>query len=129
MKPQWLDRSLIVGPYFTLCLSEDAFRAVAAKLQWQDPGPWIKNPHSHATAHHAFNEDGEPCTVVCLRDGAGRDPISVAGLLIHEAVHIWQRWCDDKGEDNPGHETEAYAIQWLSQQLMWEFVRQTGEAK
>jgi hypothetical protein len=129
VKPQWLERSLIVGPYFTLCLSEVAFRDVASKLKWRDPGPWIRTTQADATAHHAFNEDGEPCTIVCVRGFEGRDPVSVAGLLIHEAVHIWQRWCDDKGEDSPGHETEAYAVQWLSQQLMWEFVRQTGGAK
>ena len=45
---------------------------------------------------------------------------------MHEAVHIFQRWCDDRGEHTPSHEFQAYSIQWISQELMEEFVRQTG---
>jgi hypothetical protein len=50
----------------------------------------------------------------------------VAGLLVHEAVHIWQEHCERIGEDSPGRETEAYSIQWISQQLFWEYVRQVS---
>lgn len=129
MKPLWLQRSLVVGPYYTLCLAEDAFRKEAKRLKWADPGRWIRTDMADATTHHAVSADGSPCSIVCVRDAAGRDPIVVAGLLVHEAVHIWQRWCSDHGEDSPGDEVEAYAVQWISQQLMWEFVRQTGGSK
>lgn len=44
--------------------------------------------------------------------------VNVAALLVHESVHAWQ-WCRlQMGENAPGHEVEAYAIQWISQFLM-----------
>lgn len=126
MTPEWLNRSMIVGPYFTLCLSSEAFRAEVDRLKWSDTGPWLSCEHADATTHFGANEDGELTAIVCMRPPGGRDPVTVAGLLVHEAVHVWQRWCDRVGEHSPGAETEAYSVQWLSQQLMWEFVRQTG---
>lgn len=33
------------------------------------------------------------------------------GLLLHEAVHVWQHILEEAGEDKPGNEIEAYAIQ------------------
>ena len=127
MKPQWLDRAMLVAPYFTLCLTEDAFRHVAAELGWHDKSTWA--PENGARTHHGVNADGEPTCVVCIRDGADHAPIPVAGLLVHEAVHIFQRWCDVHGEQSPSNEFQAYSIQRISQQLMWEFVRQTGDSR
>lgn len=56
--------------------------------------------------------------IVCLRDINKESKHELYGLLIHESVHIWQRWCDYYGEHTPGIEQEAYAIQSLSQILM-----------
>ena len=52
--------------------------------------------------------------------------MEVAGLLIHEAVHVWQGYARDLGEDNPGDEQEAYAIQSIAQELLAEFARRMG---
>ena len=60
---------------------------------------------------------------MCLEDWRGRHPVEVAGLLVHEAVHIWQQYADRIGEDEPGREQEAYAIQAISHELMAEFAR------
>ena len=60
---------------------------------------------------------------MCLRDWKGRNPIEVAGLLVHEAVHVWQGYCIDIGEREPGKEQEAYGIQAIAQELMAEFAR------
>jgi len=59
-----------------------------------------------------------------MRDFEGRNPIEVAGLLVHEAVHVWQEYCHGIGEDTPGSEQEAYGVQAISQELMAEFDRQ-----
>jgi hypothetical protein len=49
--------------------------------------------------------------------------VEIAGILVHEAVHIWQEYCDFYGEDKPGREQEAYAIQFIAHELMTEFAR------
>jgi len=66
--------------------------------------------------------------IVCLDDWQGRNPIEVAGLLVHEAVHIWQSYCDDIGETDPGREQEAYGVQAIAQELMAEFARRVAGA-
>ncbi len=124
MKVRWLDRRIAAaGPYLALCLSEDEFKAAMRHLKIDGAGPWISNDHSHATAHEVLGSDGRRCVVVCLSQWEGRDPIEVAGLLIHEAVHVWQAYCDDIGEEKPGREQEAYAIQAIAQELLAEFAR------
>jgi hypothetical protein len=62
-----------------------------------------------------------------MRDFEGRNPIEVAGLLVHEAVHVWQEYCHGIGEATPASEQEAYGIQAISQELMAEFDRQMKE--
>ncbi len=64
---------------------------------------------------------------MCVRAWEGRDPVEVAGLLVHEAVHVWQAYAQSIGERTPGEEQEAYAIQGIAQELMAEFARQMAE--
>lgn len=47
--------------------------------------------------------------------------IEIAGLMAHEAVHVFQHICDDMGENSPSHEFQAYSIQFIFQQLMAAF--------
>jgi hypothetical protein len=123
MKVKWLDRRISApGPYLCLCLSEQEYRAAMKDLKQEQVGPWIKTPQADATAHHIYNTDGI-AVVVCLNGWEGRNSIEIAGLLVHEAVHAWQEWCDFYGESSPGCEQEAYAIQGISQELMAEFAR------
>lgn len=126
MTVKWLDRSLIAGPYLCLVLSErDYHRALDhLKVPRSDRRPWIDGEHAHATVHFAENPKGELCTVVCLK-AENRTGIEIAGLLTHEAVHIFQRFCRRIGESEPSDEFEAYSIQCLSQQLWWSFQEQT----
>jgi hypothetical protein len=84
--------------------------------------PWIKTPHANATVHHAHSDHGQ-IAIVCLGDVRDQNPIEIAGLIVHESVHVWQEWCDYYGETNPGREQEAYAIQSISQELMAEYAR------
>lgn len=121
-KVNWLDRRIAApGPYLCLCLYEPEYHAAMAHLNCP-ASSWIKSPQAHATAHHVESPKGLAC-VVCLNEWQGRDPIEVAGLLVHESVHIWQEYCSYYGEASPGHEQEAYAIQSISQELMAEFSR------
>ena len=122
-KIKWLDRRISVpGPYLCLCLSDDEYRQAMKHLQQDQFGPWIKTPQADASAHHIWSKDGM-AVVVCLNNIKDKNPIVIAGLLIHEAVHAWQAWCEFYGEHRPGDEQEAYAIQGISQELMAEFAR------
>lgn len=123
MKTQWLDRRIgRQGPYLTLCLSEREFRKAIKHLKSPSIPRWV-NANADATLHTFEHAKRGIVCVVCLGNCKGRSPIEVAGLLVHEAVHIWQHWCDDVGESNPGSEQEAYAIQSIAQELMAEYAR------
>lgn len=128
MKVGWLDRSLIAGPYLCLVLSDEAFQQAFDDLEQdaEDRPLWVLNSHSNATCHTLQNTKGDLCAVVCLRGWEDKTGIEVAGLLLHEAVHIWQAFRRHIGEHSPSSEFEAYSIQWLSQQLWWSFQEQTA---
>jgi len=55
--------------------------------------------------------------VVQLGDTSERNPIEVYGLLLHEAVHVWQKVRKLMGEKEPSSEFEAYSIQAIAQDL------------
>lgn len=127
MKIDWLPRDLVNGPYLCLVLSEKAFHKAFDHLDQpkEDRPRWVTNDHSNATAHTLTNPKGELCAVICLRDWGTHTGIEIAGLLVHEAVHLWQRLCDHIGEHSPSAEFEAYSIQSIAQRLMWSFEEQT----
>lgn len=123
MKIRWLDRRVAhPGPHLALCLTPEQFAAAMRHLRIAAPPPWIRNDWSDATAHYCDTPRGF-AVVVCLRGWEGRNPVEVAGLLVHEAVHVWQQYADRIGEHTPGAEQEAYAIQAIAQELMAEFAR------
>lgn len=121
---RWLNRDRIAapGPYLTLCLSQAEFEHALRHLRVRGDIKGL-NPGADVTTHHLTNPDGNLVCIVCLGDTRDRDPLEVAGLLVHEAVHVWQEYAATIGERNPGHEQEAYAIQSISQKLMSEFAR------
>lgn len=125
----WLNRHLIVGPYLALCLSEAAFAKSMDELNAPaDNRPKWVSDGAQATAHTFDNPNGDVICVVCLRDWEGKDPVAIAGILVHEAVHVWQTARDALLlGSKPCAELEAYSIQNISQQLMWSFVDQTKD--
>lgn len=127
MKVDWLKRDHgAPGPFMALCLHEDQLRYALKRLGVKEHVDFLRSTHCNATVHFMLNQDGKACAIVCLGKHDTRTPIEIAGLLVHEAVHIWQNYCEDIGETNPGSEQEAYAIQSISMQLMDSFVRQTA---
>lgn len=107
-----------------VCLSEEGFIREMKRMRIpKEMRPnWVLNKHSDATAHFFENDKGI-AVVVCLRGWENRDPLEVAGLIVHEAVHIWQEVRSAIGEKNPSSEFEAYSIQSISQSLMSGFVK------
>ncbi len=126
---RWLDRGLMVLPYLCLCLTEKDFQRVQKHLKIKpgDRSPFLKNDQSHATCHCFKKSDGKICVVVCMGDSDGMSLEGIYGLLVHEAVHVWQHFRDHIGEDNPSIEFEAYAIQTISTRLMADYKKQVSK--
>lgn len=125
MKTRWLDRRITLpGPYLALCLSEDEFRKAVAHLKAPVVPQWVSSG-ADATMR-TFERDGKAVCIVCLSGTEGRSGVEIAGMLIHEAVHIWQQYCEDIGERHPGDEQEAYAIQAIAQELLAEYARRAA---
>lgn len=125
-KVKWLDRRIAApGPFLTLCLDITSFKR-ACKHLGVEPPRFVMNDWSQATAH-TFRNDKGLAVIVCLTSWYNANPIEVAGLLVHEAVHIWQEYAENIGEHHPGKEQEAYAIQAISQELMQSFSDQVKE--
>lgn len=123
-KIRWLDRRIAAaGPFLTLCTDERQYKEAMRHLNLSAVPAWV-SPGASATTHHASNADGRLACIVCIDGWRGRDPVEVAGLLVHEAVHVWQEYADGIGEREPGREQEAYAVQSIAQELMAEFRRQ-----
>ena len=120
---KWLDRRVAKpGSYLALCLTkeelQDAYRGLTPE--------YLEFPESGATAfsfRHA--RTNETCSIVALSDSAQKslNSIEIAGMLVHEAVHVWQYYAEKMGEMKPGDEQEAYAIQAISQELLAEYAR------
>lgn len=118
---------MIRSPHFTLCLTDKQFRAELDRLKCSEY-PLFQTEGADA-ATHWLEFKGKPCAIVCLHLETD-DPIVIAGLLVHEATHIYQGALRKlSNAPDPGGEIQAYAIQWISQNLMWEFRRQTKGRK
>lgn len=128
MKPQWLNRTLTECAYhYTLILTEEDFFAEMKRIKLPEYRWDVFLGGSHAKTYH-FEHDGKMIAIVALDAELAKtkEPIQVAALLVHEAVHVWQRHASYIGSHNDhGDEEEAYAIQNIAQCLMYEYVRQT----
>jgi hypothetical protein len=133
IKPEWLDRTLTKCAYcYFLCLDEDVYYDELKRLEMpvSSWGEFITGGStSHATTHSFISPNGTPVAIVCMHrtyPGDERTGTQIAALLVHEAVHIWQKHAAYIGAYNDhGDEEEAYAIQNIAQNLMEEFVRLT----
>lgn len=122
-KIKWLDRSLVVAPiHYGLCTSQKAFDKALKKLGVpKAERPCLVMNRADATTHF-FENDGRVCAIVGINKANTKSreisPNVVIGLLIHEAVHVWQEIRRNLGEDCPSAEFEAYSIQRIAQNLI-----------
>lgn len=96
---------------YTLVRNQDQF-----DLLFDDVTDTQEFMHSGAGAQVDYYDDGKHC-IVQLGDCSERALIEIYGLLLHEAVHIWQRIKILMGEKEPSIEFEAYSIQRIAQDL------------
>jgi hypothetical protein len=117
----WLERDVHPkGPYLTLCLTQDEFECAVLDIKQTAGGAPFVSPSANATTWEFESPTGAAC-IVCVRGSETRTPTEVAGILVHEAVHVWQFHCENIGERHPGKEQEAYGIQFIAQTLFESF--------
>jgi hypothetical protein len=123
----WLDRELITSPiYYCLITTEALWKKELKRLGISNDHEPILNGADATT--HFLEKDGREIAIVTMFNRK-MDLLQAHALLAHEAVHIWQEIKKNIGEDFPSAEFEAYSIQRLSQNLFYEYKRQTKRNK
>lgn len=127
-KANWLDNHLIMGCCFTLCLNQKQYNQALKDAQVRKAIRKTFMQHAGADGcTETFSVDG--CKPVCLVSLASSvtkksSRAYIYGVLVHEAVHVWQKYRDWIGETNPSKEFEAHAIEQISYQLICAFNKQ-----
>lgn len=117
MKSLWLERILVYNPYYiALCLNEKEFKRACKdiKLSKKDIPEFSKG--GDFARCHFFERGDEVLAIVCVNPGK-HSIEEVHGILVHEAVHIWQNVKEYLEERNPSREFEAYSLQNICQNL------------
>lgn len=131
---KWLDRTLFKGPYLALVLNQKDFEVCKKDMGVTGTGCDVYcREGASATTHYYYNTKGQLACIVGLRDFKNHDGMAIAGLLVHEAVHVWQHTrseithaIDPSRTGGLEAEMEAYAIQNIAQTLMESFAEQVG---
>lgn len=133
MELVWLNRHTMVTPHLLLAGDESTYRDACAHLKDAWPGPWLREGFGACT--HTYYKEGKLTCIVAINvaEAATReDQVPVIGLLAHEATHVVQKMYENVGEHPPGSEHQAYSMQNVLQELLWEYSRQkealTGRA-
>lgn len=114
---------LLSGPFIAMANSEEEFRKQMKSLTKKDFGiPWLRD-NAYATVNVFTSDDGDLAIIVSIPLKPKDEDFVVVSTLTHEAVHVFQAWCEHIGEDNPGKEVEAYAVQNIFAHLMGEYSR------
>lgn len=101
---------------YYLATTEKAFKAVLRRHKIYDSSYM---PTGALACCTIYEEQG--IAIVCLKEELPLTTEEIYSLLVHEAVHLWQAHCRWLGEDKPGEETEAYAIQKIAGELIKEY--------
>lgn len=118
----WCDRGFY-SVYIGFCPSARAWDQELRKLKMKDPPPYPAKT-SGARCSHFDAVSGRVMSLVTVADSADKcEKGEIIALIVHEAVHVWQRICDEIGERSPGQECEAYAVQSISQDLLYAYSR------
>jgi len=130
-KIKWIDRNLI-NSYTTigLCLDEASFHHQMKRLKvpLEEWVKWNADDANGTTHFFACTNPMGFCCIVCVSK-KGLNRLELYGVLVHEAVHVWQSIRDHIGESKPSPEFEAYSIQSIAQKLMVAYNDNKGNKK
>lgn len=120
---EYMEAMWPVQVYVALCVCPKAWDAEMKRLDIKGE-PW---PESSGRTTHLWRKgrSGRVC-IVTINRFEQHSPIEVAGLLIHEAVHVWQAIREEMDESKPGSEHEAYTVQVIAQRFLEIFNRIVG---
>jgi hypothetical protein len=127
MNKRWLNNSLARGQYFILCITEKQYLRACKECGIERPTVWLRDC-DQACVHFMTNKEGQRSAIVCL-DDSGLSLLDIAVYLTHETTHLWQNHCEHIGEDAPGTEVEAYAIQNILEVLLDSYLKMVPKAK
>lgn len=95
----------------------------------KDKGGGFYPKGKQACAHRLIcRKTGIAHFIVTVADGVEKTglPQGIAAALAHEAAHVWQYIKAHIGEESPGAEQEAYAIQGITLELIEAFEKSRG---
>lgn len=109
----WLDQGWQPA-HIGFCPSKKAWKREMRKMGCEGE-PWP----SAAGSTQTFDSGGKRCIIVTVAEGCEKhhSRIEIAGLIAHEATHVWQKVREHMGEDQPSIEFEAYSVQAIFQNL------------
>jgi hypothetical protein len=115
-EPMWLSDEIGIRLFnWCLCIDEKAYVKALAQLAKEGKHLTPNWPDDGARCQFVMcNGEASDCVVMLVEK---EDPIENAVLLVHEAVHIWQMFCQTIGERNPSDEFMAYTIQNITHRL------------
>ncbi len=92
---------------------EDAFLTLLDGFQYEHP--WVQDQGYGCTHYIGYTRlDKKPLIIVCVDKARHKNSLDIAATVVHETMHVWRKICGYIGEDNPGHETEAYTVEALA---------------
>jgi len=77
---------------------------------------WLRDTAS-ACVHEFISHTGDRVCIVCIDDD-DYTPAQLAGVMAHEATHIWQKIAKDWTESDLLGEFAAYAVENITEELV-----------
>jgi hypothetical protein len=110
----WLDRGW-QPTSFGFCPSKRAWKREMKRLGCEGEA----YPTTAGRCTTFDTKAGKTCVIVTIsaKIAAEHSRVEVAGILCHEATHVWQQIQSAMGEDRPSIEFEAYSMQAIFQGL------------
>lgn len=129
IRAKYVSDDMVMNPVrICMCIDEGAFISEmdALNVPYYDRPRFVAEG-KHGNVHYFQNkDDGSEIAIVCITNCESQTGIELAGLLCHEAVHIFRRAKELMGERESSSEFEAYSIQWIFQQLCWTYKTLAG---
>lgn len=118
----WLDRGWQPVEY-GFCPSRKAWKRAMKEMEID--GEDYPETDGRCTT---FTKNGKTRILVTIREGAEKEhsSVEIAGILVHEATHIWQEVRSAMREREPSTEFEAYSMQAIFQELYSAFQATRG---
>lgn len=130
MKARWADPCVLQAQlWYTVVTTEKMFQREMRKMGYSKEMTrdtnWLAGGGACVQKFDNAADDGRHVLLVSIKP-IPSDPTQVMGLLVHEAVHVWEHILEALGEKQPSSEMQAYGIQGIFLQLFQEYARQTA---